>query len=66
MQLLKMIEIFISDHFSTDKEKNEKMLFSQRLFLPSLKKLKTPLEKYESFRNSNMKLGTTSVNQTHK
>jgi len=55
-----------NEYFGTDKDKSEKKLFHQRLFLPSLKNLKTSLEKYESFRNSNMKQGTTSVKQTHK
>ena len=55
-----------NDHFGTDKEKSEKKLFHQRLFLPSLKNLKTSLEKYESFRNSNLKQGSSSVNQTSK
>ena len=55
-----------NDNFGTDREKSEKKLFHHRLFLPSLKNLKTSLEKYESFRNSNVKQGTSSVNQTHR
>ena len=61
-----LVNSSINDHFGTDREKSEKKLFHQRLFLPSLKKIKTSLEKYESFRNSNVKHGTSSVNQTRK